>query len=580
MTRTTTRARPRRRITTNLFGRPWTCYRGAPAGSPHRPGRRRGRGAPRSGRRAVARARSKPGAPAWPPANTSPGGPSTATSPWRITMIRSKWRAANSMSWVIATTVRPPAAIASTIAPIRAMPATVLAGRGLVEDEDGRVDREDAGERDELAPRQVEVVRVGRPGVGEPGRGDRASIEPPGVGRTRSRGSAGRTTTSRSTLRSNSWSSGFWNTKPTDRRQAVDRFDRRCPRPPTRTRPAVRPQQAVEMLRERRLARPVLADDRDRLARLDPEVDAAERLRRRPGSGGRRRRPRSASGGRPRTAASREAPCVVGGRRRVGPRAGPAARASCDAPLVERLARRSSPAASASATSVGGCESQRREDRAVPSARPARRAPPRSPALEDDDPVRRRPARPGRAPRRASSRPSRADLARGGRRDCIRPQPGRAEPSARRGRGRGCPSPRCWRSRPAAARPPDSANGSRSARWAMPSRSRTTSSIRWSISARGTPRFSSPNASSSRTRELRGGQLVRRRREDDADPPSRSAARRLDRVDAVDPQRPVDRGSDDARDEPRDGQREGRLAGTRPPGDAERSPGRRERSTP
>ena len=46
--------------------------------------------------------------------------------------------------------------------------------------------------------------------------------------------------------------------------------------------------------------------------------------------------------------------------------------------------------------------------------------------------------------------------------------------------------------------PPESANGSRSARWPMPSRSRVAS-IRASICSRGTPRFSSPNASSSRT---------------------------------------------------------------------------------
>ena len=49
--------------------------------------------------------------------------------------------------------------------------------------------------------------------------------------------------------------------------------------------------------------------------------------------------------------------------------------------------------------------------------------------------------------------------------------------------------------------PPDSENGSRSARWAMSRRSRT-SSIRASIAARGTARFSSPNASSSRTVSL------------------------------------------------------------------------------
>ncbi len=49
--------------------------------------------------------------------------------------------------------------------------------------------------------------------------------------------------------------------------------------------------------------------------------------------------------------------------------------------------------------------------------------------------------------------------------------------------------------------PPDRANGSRSARWPIPSRS-SVASIRPSISARGKPRFSSPNASSSRTDSL------------------------------------------------------------------------------
>ena len=46
--------------------------------------------------------------------------------------------------------------------------------------------------------------------------------------------------------------------------------------------------------------------------------------------------------------------------------------------------------------------------------------------------------------------------------------------------------------------PPDRANGSRSARWAIPRRPRTAS-IRPSISSRGRPMFSRPKASSSRT---------------------------------------------------------------------------------
>ena len=43
----------------------------------------------------------------------------------------------------------------------------VLAGRRLVEHEDRRLHREHAGQRDELASRQAEVVGVGRPDVGE-----------------------------------------------------------------------------------------------------------------------------------------------------------------------------------------------------------------------------------------------------------------------------------------------------------------------------------------------------------------------------------------------------------------------------
>ena len=100
-------------------------------------------------------------------AKTTSGGPSATTTPSRMTTIRPKRVAANSMSWVMATTDRPgrPHRLDDGTDPEHAL--GVLAGRRLVEDEDGRVHRQDAGQRDELPTRQVEVVRVGRALVGE-----------------------------------------------------------------------------------------------------------------------------------------------------------------------------------------------------------------------------------------------------------------------------------------------------------------------------------------------------------------------------------------------------------------------------
>ena len=266
--------------------------------------------------------------------------------------------------------------------------------------------------------------------------------------------------TSRSTERSNSCSSGFWKTNPTVAARSRDR--------PAVGRLAVeqdaarrRPEEPVEVLDEGRLARAVLAEDRDGLARLDRQRDAADGLDagrvamdevlerdadrwpvagRSPG--GRRsavavavrrsaRRGRGPAGGPARAAASRQR-----GRPRSPPR--------------RRPARRSSPAACASRTSVGA-------GRAAPT--PPRPAPPRArrarsarPPVEHEAAVH--PAEHARVVLGAQDRASRPGPARrAGRRPPPSP-PDRAARSARRGRGRSCPSPRCSRWPPAAARRP------------------------------------------------------------------------------------------------------------------------------
>ena len=81
--------------------------------------------------------------------------------------------------------------------------------------------------------------------------------------------------TSRSTERSNSWSSGFWKTNPTVARELGDGRPS-VGSPSSRTRPGVRSQQAVEVLDQRGLARAVLAEDGDGLARLDGQRHAAD----------------------------------------------------------------------------------------------------------------------------------------------------------------------------------------------------------------------------------------------------------------------------------------------------------------
>ena len=100
-----------------------------------------------------------------------------------MTTIRAKRDAANSMSWVIATTERPAPTASRRSRPDLRDAVGVLAGRRLVEHEDRRVHREDAGQGDELAPRQVQVVRVRRALFGQPDGGEAGLDERRSLGR-------------------------------------------------------------------------------------------------------------------------------------------------------------------------------------------------------------------------------------------------------------------------------------------------------------------------------------------------------------------------------------------------------------
>ena len=101
-----------------------------------------------------------------PVAKTAAGGPSATTSPARMHDDPPEMRGRE--LHVVGDRddrSRPAARKASTIAPTRATPSAVLPGRRLVEDEDRGIHRQDPGERHQLAARQVEVVRVGRPRI-------------------------------------------------------------------------------------------------------------------------------------------------------------------------------------------------------------------------------------------------------------------------------------------------------------------------------------------------------------------------------------------------------------------------------
>ena len=429
-------------------------------------------------------------------AKTASGGPSATTSPSRMTTIRLNWRAANSMSWVMAMTERPAARNASTTAPTRATPS--------------------------------------------------GSWPVVGSSRTRTAGSIARMPASATSFRRDrSRSYGFvarWSARPTASRLA----GRRAPRSSAADHPEV-----ARSERDLALDRPL----EQLLVRvLEDEPDGRREVRH--GSAGRRSSPSS----RTRPAAGRSSPlrCLT---RVVLPEpfwprmatASPGSMVSDDAAdgldaarvamdeVLDGDADGRALAAGRPADGVGrGRAVRRRPGCAGPRrARPAGR--PRSPPRRRRGRGRSRPpaasrtsvggGEPGRAPPPPGRRPGRPSAT-------VRPPSSTRQPvhpaehgrvvlgaqdrgpgagqlveqvGDRRGPGRvelrgrlvededaTSPSPRCSRWRPAAARrrTARTARGRRGGR--SPAGRGSRRSARPSPS-RGTPRFSSPNASSSRT---------------------------------------------------------------------------------
>ena len=324
------------------------------------------------------------------------------------------------------------------------------------------------------------------------------------------------------------------------------------------------------MLHEGRLARAVLAEDRDRLARLDRRARRRGRPRCRWGSGGRGRRSATRTGGRAgRRASSADAAVwrLVGRPRRPSRDARLASRreAGRDRGLVERLRE-------VDAGRLRQADERRRRaadrDVAAVGERRAGHVRARWPGRHrgrGSGPSGR--ARSGRARRTGSScRPGRAR--RGGRRrDAVPAGSSWAVGSSRTRTVVPIATMLAMATR--CCSPPDRANGSRSARWPIARRA-SVASIRASISSRGTPRFSSPNASSSRTVSFEAESWLAGVAKTIPTRPSSAPRRRGRRVDAPrSTTRPVDLGPDDARDEPRGGERQGRLAGAGPAGHAD-----------
>ena len=373
----------------------------------------------------------------------------------------------------------------------------VLAGRGLVEDQDRRIHREHARERDQLAAREVQVVGIRRAHVGQPDRVEASGDELDDlVG-----GSAQVPWPERHLALDGPLEQLLVGVLEDESDRGRELVDRQAVggRAAEQDLALGRSQQPVEMLGERGLARAVLAEDDHGLARLDGQRHAANgfhavgipmdqavdldrdgRSRRAgiPAAGPTRPRRRSAPAIRERATDARHA-------------ASPAAMAASS-----NSSPGATPARFASRTSVGGRRPTSRH--AVDKATPGR-----SSATD----------RPSSSTRQRSIRPSTVGACSAHR--IVVPLP--ARPSRRSatdvvpaGSSWAVGSSRTRTSVPIAmmlamatrcCSPPDSENGSRSARSEMARRSRTPS-MRGSISARGTPRFSSPKASSSRTVSL------------------------------------------------------------------------------
>ena len=321
------------------------------------------------------------------------------------------------------------------------------------------------------------------------------------------------------------------------------------------------------MLGERRLARAVLADDRDGLAGRDREVDAPERLdpvrvawtqagrprsppaaRSRTGSQG-ATTGRGGSGGgsrgQRRTAAARSADRRPGSPRPRPPRRAPAPPAARAPPRGPRSAGTATPARP---PDVGAQRDAGRVEADGP------------PAVEHEATGRPAPAPPPGARRTRTAVPA---AARPTRRSATAPRAGRVELGGRLVEDEDARGP-CTgsrRSRPAAARRRTARSARRPARWAMPSALERRVDPRVHL-ARGHAEVLEPEGellADGQLRARRAGSPASRRRSRPGR--ARSAAGAADRRAAGDGHAAPDPRPHDAGDEAGRGQRERRLAG-------------------
>ena len=328
--------------------------------------------------------------------------------------------------------------------------------------------------------------------------------------------------------------------------------------------PLGRAEEAVEVLHERRLARAVLAEDRDRFARLDGQRDAADGL-----DAARVAMDEVLDGdpdGRPLAPwASRPARPFVGRRPRRWPAPAAAGRAMSPAATAasSKAAARSIPAASARRTSVGGAD---------PPADAARRQ--RRPRDVQRDGTSRlehqaavHPTEDGRIVLGAQDR-------RAGPRQLVE------EVGDRRGPRRVELGRRFVEDEDAGAHRHDArdrhplllAAGQRE--WLAVGEVTDRQAGQRGVDPRvhlvaRHAQVLEPERELLADGQLRGRQLVGRRGEDDPDLAEERAGCRGRRVGAFDDDPTVELGPDDARDEPGRGERQRRLAGAGPAGDAD-----------
>ena len=174
---------------------------------------------------------------------------------------------------------RPPRAVRSGDHPLDAGHAAgVLTGRRLVEDDDRRVHGEDRRQRQQLAPRVPEVVRVRvgqlasarRPPAPRPPRPAASAAERPRI--------RGPNSTSARTLPAKICRSGFWKTMPTRAARAATRSSAMSA-PSCRTRPSVGRSRPSRWRTSVDLPLPFWPTIATQLAGPDGQVDAVERAR-------------------------------------------------------------------------------------------------------------------------------------------------------------------------------------------------------------------------------------------------------------------------------------------------------------